>query len=403
MADVMFPGMEGLGNMEFMSPIAFQQAQQQIGLANQFAQQNLQQKQADYTASILKNLFDAQNNPLILQNNQLKNEGMGYKNAGAQIDARKRAKLELWETEAQKEDYAAKTSADKLKTRMSDLEQDLVSMDPEVRARATALYQNTAGMLKLKETNDARVAAADARANSAERIAGAKIDSAERIAGENNASRERIAQQRAAAIANKAKDNPKNAEQAAVYYQMQADTETDPQRAAQAADLAKKYGAYSMALKNAGAGTKPDMAQFGIQTNPVNIGIGSAPAAPLAPRAGVAPSGPSVPGAMPTESAMAADLAPLLAQIRNAPPAVVQKELTQAQAALAAATRPDEKAVLGQYVTQLQGELQRKQASGQAATPPAAPANNAPTAGTVYKGYRFKGGDPSKKENWIKE
>lgn len=400
MADVMFPGMEGLASMEFMSPMAFQQAQQQIGLANQFAQQNLQQKQADYTASILKNLFDAQNNPLLLQGNQLKNENMGYKNAEAQIDARKRAKLELWETEAQKEDYAAKTSADKLKTRMSDLEQDLVSMDPEVRARATALYQNTAGMLKLKETNDARVAAADARANSAERIAGAKIDSAERIAGENNASRERIAQQRAAAIANKAKDNPKNAEQAAVYYQMQADTETDPQRAAQAADMAKKYGAYSMALKNAGAGTKPDMAQFGIQTNPVNIGIGSAPAAPLAPRAGVAPSGPSVPGAMPTENAMAAAVAPLLQAVNNMPPAQVAQEISKAQQALATAKTEDERALIGQYIRGLQS---RSQATGQAATPPAAPANNAPTAGTVYKGYRFKGGDPSKKENWIKE
>ncbi len=391
MADVMFPGMEGLASMEFMSPMAFQQAQQQIGLANQFANQNLQQKLADYTASILKNLFDAQNNPLLLQGNQLKNEGMGYKNAEAQIDARKRAKLELWETEAQKEDYAAKTSADKLKTRMSDLENDLVSMDPEVRARATALYQNTAGMLKLKETNDAKVAAAEAKAQNAVQIAGMKINSAEGIAQNNNESRERIAAQRAAAIAQKANGNPKNAEQAAVYYQMQADTETDPQRAAQAADMAKKYGAYSMALKNAGAGTKPDMAQFGIQTNAVNLGIGSAPASPLRPSTPAAAaangnSGLAGGGANDTQNILLQEYAKTL-------------QRTDARAAA--------------DLTALQQELQRagyrgplpgqSQAPGQAATPPVAPANNAPTAGTVYKGYRFKGGDPSKKENWIKE
>ncbi len=391
MADVMFPGMEGLASMEFMSPMAFQQAQQQIGLANQFAQQNLQQKQADYTASILKNLFDAQNNPLMLQQRQLTNEGLGYKNAEAQIDARKRSKLELWETEAQKEDYAAKTSADKLKARMSDLEGDLTSPDPEVRARATMLYQNTAGMLKLKETNDARVAAADARASSAERIAGAKIDSAEKIAGDANASRERIAQQRAAAIANKAKDNPKNAEQAAVYYQMQADTETDPQRAAQAADLAKKYGAYSMALKNAGAGTKPDMAQFGIQTNPVNIGIGSAPASPLRPgapagAAAATNSGLAGGGANDMQNILLQEYAKTLQRTddrKDADLAALQQELQRAG-----------------YRGALPGQ---SQAPGQAATPPGAPAKQPPPAGTVYNGYRFKGGDPSKKENWIKE
>ncbi len=350
----------------------------------------MQQKQQDYTASILKNLFDAQNNPLMLQQRQLTNEGLGYKNAEAQIDARKRSKLELWETEAQKEDYAAKTSADKLKSRMSDLESDLTSPDPEVRARATTLYQNTAGMLKLKETNDARVAAADARAASAERVAGMRTDSAERIAAANNDAK--MSQIKARALSNKQPNE--NFQQAATRALREAYQASDP--ATRAAKMEEsqywlQQQQNDQLTRNTG---KVDIgATAGVPTQ-------NAPAIRPGPQGPVAPSGPNVPGAMPTENAMAQAVAPLLQAVNNMPPAQVAQEISKAQQALATAKTDDERALIGQYIRGLQS---RSQASGQAATPPAAPANNAPTAGTVYKGYRFKGGDPSKKENWIKE
>ena len=383
MADVMFPGMEGLASMEFMSPMAFQQAQQQIGLAKQFAQQNLQQKQADYTAAILKNLFDAQNNPLLLQNNQLRNEGLGYKNAEAQIDARKRAKLELWETEAQKEDYASKVSADKLKARMSDLEQDLVSMDPEVRARATALYQNTAGMLKLKETNDARVAAADARASSAERIAGMRTDSAERIAEANNAIKKEQIQARAL---NNKKPN-ENFQQAATRALREAYEATDP--ATRAAKMEEsqywlQQQQNDQLTRNTGKVDIGATAGVATQSAP-NIRPGPAMPAPVAAAVN-GNSGLAGGGANDTQNILLQEYAKVL-----------QRNDGRAAADLAALQQELQRAG---YRGPLPGQ---SQASGQAATPPAAPANNAPTAGTVYKGYRFKGGDPSKKENWIKE
>jgi hypothetical protein len=93
MADVNLPNFSELAQMEFMSPMAFQQANNQIGLANQFQNQNLAMGEQDLRTKALANMFSEQANPLKIQQLGLNNEGMGYENTTKRVQAETDAAL----------------------------------------------------------------------------------------------------------------------------------------------------------------------------------------------------------------------------------------------------------------------------------------------------------------------
>jgi hypothetical protein len=280
MADVNLPSFSDLGQMEFMAPMAFQQAQNQIGLANQFQQQNLATGEQDLQAKTLANQFSQQANPMRLQGLGLENEGKKNANTLSGIDARTAMALEPEAKAARRQALLTKASEDELKQLMSTAEKEYMSDDPVVSKRAENKLLHTKA--ELTRRNAAADALERAQASAEARLQGIQLaqDAQTGRTQMTNASRESLAARKEAALQAKAQGNPKTAEAAAIKFQMEADMEDDPAEKARLAQLAKQYGAYSMALKNAQAGTKPDMAQFGFTTNPVNMGVGGVNPAP---------------------------------------------------------------------------------------------------------------------------
>lgn len=134
MADVNLPSFSELGQMEFMSPMAFQQAQNQMGLANQFQQQNLAMGQEDLRAKALANMFSEQSNPLKINKLGLENEGMGYENTVKQVEADTAAALKEENIMAKRQKMLAELDENKLKQFMSRAEMEMMSDDPKLQA-----------------------------------------------------------------------------------------------------------------------------------------------------------------------------------------------------------------------------------------------------------------------------
>lgn len=276
--------------MEFLSPMMFQQAQEQSGLANQFAQQNLAIGGQDLQSKLLGNMFQQQADPMRLQAMGLENQGRQNANSISGVNARIAGGTEQEAMAAKRAELLAKASDDELKALRTQAEKEYESDDPAVRARGEKkLMASVAEFNRRNKTADAVKVAevgSDARLN----IARMQQDGMNSRNTENINSRAQLAAAKNAAAAAKANGSAPNAEKAAVRAQMLADEADTPEEREYYLNQAKGFTAYSMALKNAGAGTKPDMAQFGIQTNAVNTGMGS-----INPRpAGMAPMAPNM-------------------------------------------------------------------------------------------------------------
>lgn len=288
------PSVQSLNDMQFLPPGLNAIAGQNAGMQTQFNQGALQQQNLTNTGLGLKNLYESQINPLQVQQQALTNTGLVNANDISGVNARNAKDLEPEQKEAQRQKYLAQMDEESLKSLTAKGESLSIrgasTGDADMEARGKKMME--AGRAELKNRNAQQAASDKAAATAEGRLQGvlAQVQGAGDRNDATNASRERIAQGRNAAIAAKANGDPKNAEAAAVHYQMLADTDPDPEERAKAAEMAKKYGAYSMALKNAQGGIKPDITQFGIQTNPVNLGVGTPSAAPLR---GPAPAGPS--------------------------------------------------------------------------------------------------------------
>jgi hypothetical protein len=134
MADVNLPDFKDLASMEFMSPMAFQQANNQIGLANQFQQQNLAMGEADLRTKALANMFAEQANPLKVQQLGLTNEGMGFENTTKRVQAETDEALKEENIMAKRQKMLADLDENKLKQFMSRAEMEMMSDDPKLQA-----------------------------------------------------------------------------------------------------------------------------------------------------------------------------------------------------------------------------------------------------------------------------
>lgn len=372
MAGPNLPSIAELGQMEFMSPMAYQQAQGQIGLANQFANQNLAMGGQDLQAKQLANLFQQQADPMRLQQMQLANEGTGNANVISGVNSRIASATEEEAKAAKRAELLAKASDDELKALRTQAEKEYESEDPAVRARGEKKLM--ASVAEFNRRNKQKDNLEIANVKGEDRLSMEMLRQ-NAMTGRNNDTIAARLQAQAAkdrAAAQKAQGSSPNAEKAAVRAQMLADETDDPAQREYYLNQAKAFTAYSMALKNAGAGTKPDMAQFGIQTNEVNTGMGGVNPRPP----GIAPAGPNL---GPTNNG------------RGDPPArsgLVSPEdeahrrsvmgLSALEAQYVEEKDPARRQQLAQAIDATRSALgQNKQASGQPAQPqaPAAPAN----------------------------
>lgn len=143
MADVNLPTFGELSNMEFASPMAFDQMQKQIGLANQFQQQNLKSGDADLAGKLLNNLFAEQNNPQKIQRAALENDQLGYTNRTKKIDTEQREALAPDELAAKRSAFVKQLSDDKLEKALSDAQKMMLDDDPTIAAKGQDLFMRS--------------------------------------------------------------------------------------------------------------------------------------------------------------------------------------------------------------------------------------------------------------------
>lgn len=133
------PGIQALptnlDNADFLPGYLNRAVVDHIGQTQQFNNVGLQQNQADLRGKTLQNIYDEQNNPLKLRNQELTNEGMGYDNTikGVNADIAKSTSEEA--KAAKRAELLKAASAADLERLQADAKTDLMSNDPTVVAR----------------------------------------------------------------------------------------------------------------------------------------------------------------------------------------------------------------------------------------------------------------------------
>jgi hypothetical protein len=180
---VNFPSIGELDRMGGMDFGAYEQAQNQIGLANQFAQQGLQQGTEDLRTKALANMYSEQVNPLRVENQRLQNEGTGFDNQSRGVKARTDMALEGDDREAKRAKMLADLDEEKLKQLFAKGE--ALSIDPDPTKAAAGNRMREASW---KEQQ--RRAAAEDSLKQTREITGSR----EKVAGTNADAKKEAAQ-----------------------------------------------------------------------------------------------------------------------------------------------------------------------------------------------------------------
>jgi hypothetical protein len=186
MADVQLPSLTELAQLPGMNYFAGQQAQNQIGLGNQFANQNLERGAADLQAQSLANMYNEQANPLKVQGLGLQNTGQENANTISGVEARNTAATEGEALSAKRAKLLAGASEDDLKTLHAQGEALSVRGAGEGNAEMQARGER---MMKASAATIAARAKAEAEQKRTETVVGGRADVAALKAG----SAERIA------------------------------------------------------------------------------------------------------------------------------------------------------------------------------------------------------------------
>jgi hypothetical protein len=195
--DMNLPSITELGQMEFMSPLANQQAQRQIDLATQFKNQNLDIGAQDLQTKTLNNMFQVQNDPLKLEEMRLKNSGTSADNIIKDINAQQRQALAPEELEAKRAKLVKEWSDSKLEKAMNDAQEMVWSGDPEKVEKGKSLYANSFKELSARMKAKDELAKQESENASRERVGAANNATAKEVAGIYAGSREKVAEVRA--------------------------------------------------------------------------------------------------------------------------------------------------------------------------------------------------------------
>lgn len=290
------PDFQNLNSLQFIDPSMYQQGRAMVDQAQQASDLQNQQATQNVQASSLANLYNEQNNPLLLAHQGLMNTQKTMDNQDKQISLGIRQDNQKEEAEATKQKWLAQASEDDLKQLSAKGEalsvRGAAQSDPDMQAKGQRMIAASAKALAARAQQGAEQTKAETQANAKITSTQVTADSREAVAAAVNASRLEQQRLRNQGVMDKVKasSDPKTAEQAATHYQLISDTSNDPAEKQWNADRAKEYANYSLALKNAQAGNKPDLSKY-VKTNELNIGVGT----PGAARPGGAPTSQPVP------------------------------------------------------------------------------------------------------------
>lgn len=134
---------------------ALQQAEQQQGLARQYAQQEVQQAQNKTQEGTLKNLFDAEQNPQLIQQRGLENIGLGNKNITEGVDARRAAANEGMQLSEDQRKFALTATQQDLDMADKWAEGEIRSGDPQRMQEARKILDFSSAARTAKALADA--------------------------------------------------------------------------------------------------------------------------------------------------------------------------------------------------------------------------------------------------------
>lgn len=363
---VNLPSLTELQNAQFIHPMYYDQVQKQIGLGNQFAEQGLEKGAADLQQQVLANLFAEQNNPQRVEQQRLQNEGLGYDNQSKGVKARTDVALEGESREAKRAEMLKSASEDDLKRLMAQAEAELLNPDPQVKERAQRKLDGSWGEIQRRNKEAARLKETELIVGGRKAVAETNADARRDVATTNlEGNKYRADVQRRLAEA-KAAGGSMNLDKTLADAYRRASEATDPEEKSALVAYAQGLQDIIVTQKQALAGTKPDLNQLGVPTLKL----------------------PSV----------------------NVPPTVKPPAQTNrgGDSGLAGGGANDRQNILLQElkkatdpvdIASLKRELKASGYKGNLDTPAA---SGAPAPGTVYKGYRFKGGNPADKSNWEK-
>lgn len=136
-----------------MNPMAFHEAQGQLGLARQFQDQKLQQEQARVKQMTLANQFDEQNNPLRLQRSGLENTGLDLTNRQNAVKTRISEQTEGLQLDATQRKLIMEASKADLDAMEFEGQRMAYSPDPNIRAAGEAMLKMHKDFIKMREQN----------------------------------------------------------------------------------------------------------------------------------------------------------------------------------------------------------------------------------------------------------
>lgn len=261
------PSISELGAMGGLDGFAFQQAQNQVNLGNQQAQQALDQGAANLQGTTLQNLFNEQNNPLLVQGNQLLNQGRGYTNRESAVKVQQTEDLSADDTKAKRAKMLADMDEDTLKSLTAKGEAFSIRGAGEGNSDMEAAGKR---MMEAGRKELAARAAQGSKEDIARQQAEAKLGgyqmglqgrmyTADKALQGRMYSADTMAKLKAAT----ANQGPKSLEQA--YVKAVGDLQANPTDPA-AKEYADAMYDTMMAARQAASGTKPDLNKLGVET-----------------------------------------------------------------------------------------------------------------------------------------
>lgn len=195
MADVNLPSINELSQMQFLPAAQYQMARDNIGLANQFQQQNLQKGDYDLQAALLKNNFDAANDPIRLQTNSALRDSNVAKATEDTTNSRIRQQFLPEEIEAKRDAFVKSKNEAQLANLYTRAETDYLNPDTPEEKRQAAKEAMGRTSKELFERNKAKDALEKqgAELTSKEGIARAEIAGRTDVANIAAGSREKVA------------------------------------------------------------------------------------------------------------------------------------------------------------------------------------------------------------------
>lgn len=266
------------------SPEMYMQGQRQIGYSNQMQEQNIEK-------SSLANQFSAQQNPQLLENQRLQNEGVGFDNQSKGAKARFDVATEGFKLDDEKRKQALAAPEHEIKMMAAQAQQMAYSPDPAVQAKGKKLMQMSQAAIEARQKHTEEIEKQELIRKSAERVA-AGNNAATRYTADKNLEGRKIGVT--------GKSDPMTIvsklgyEKAAQYFHTQAMFTEDAEMALKYKELAATYEQANLAQKNAAAQGKVDPSFTGLPTQTVPTHMGTQtpkPQAPSAPAVGTVSKG----------------------------------------------------------------------------------------------------------------